>query len=51
MSHKMLRPFIVKVSVLGYFPVYIHVYVTLKSIYLRVHKLPITYSIHPVLVY
>ena len=27
MSHKMLRPFIVKVSVLGYFPLLIHVLV------------------------
>ena len=26
MSHKMLRPFIVKVSVLGYFPLYIQYY-------------------------
>ena len=27
MSHKMLRPFIVKVSVLGYFPLYIYIYI------------------------
>ena len=26
MSHKMLRPFIVKVSVLGYFPLHIDIY-------------------------
>ena len=27
MSHKMLRPYIVKVSVLGYFPLYIYSHV------------------------
>ena len=27
MSHKMLRQFIVKVSVLGYFPLYIYIYI------------------------
>ena len=27
MSHKMLRPFIVKVSVLGYFPLHIYIYI------------------------
>ena len=26
MSHKKLSPFIVKVSVLGYFPLYMHLY-------------------------
>ena len=26
MSHKMVRPFIVKVSVLGYFPLYDYIY-------------------------
>ena len=34
MSHKKLRPFIVKVSVLGYFPLY------------TIYYIPIFYSIH-----
>ena len=30
MCHKMLRPFIVKVSVLGYFPLLIFTYVSIE---------------------
>ena len=32
MSHKMLRPFIVKVSVLGYFPIITHVKLQIEII-------------------
>ena len=33
MSHKMLRPFIVKLSVLGYFPIYIYIYIYTVGLY------------------
>ena len=33
MSHKMLRSFIVKVSVLGYFPLYIYIYIYIYIYY------------------
>ena len=37
MSHKMLRPFIVKVSVLGYFPLYIYIYKCMLTTVTREH--------------
>ena len=50
MSHKMLRPFIVKVSVLGYFPL------RLKSIYNTINMLynynnPCCYNIYIYIIY
>ena len=41
MSHKMLRLFIVKVSVLGYFPLYISIY-----IYLQKHLIISNYDLY-----
>ena len=37
MSHKMLRPFIVKVSVLGYFPLYINYFNIYIYIYIYIY--------------
>ena len=34
MSHKKLRPFIVKVSVLGYFPLYVNARTLKKLLYI-----------------
>ena len=37
MSHKMLRPFLVKVSVLGYFPLYMYIlYIYITNSHFRV---------------
>ena len=53
MSHKILRPFIVKVSVLGYFPlynlyivyIYIYIYIYICIISLNIaHGIVLTYS-------
>ena len=35
MSHEMLRPFIVKVSVLGYFPLVIYYHILVLSYFLK----------------
>ena len=40
MSHTILRPFIVKVSVVGYFPLYIYIYI---YIYILMYILCIPY--------
>ena len=37
MSHKMLRPFIVKVSVLGYFPLYIYSIAKVTVFYIYIY--------------
>ena len=37
MNHNMLRPFIVKVSVLGYFALYLHPTHTYTHIYIHTH--------------
>ena len=38
MNHKMLRPFIVKVSVLGYFPLVMYVGVPMCNIHIQLYK-------------
>ena len=38
MSHKMLRPFIVKFSVLGYFPYMFHIYYTITILFALMKK-------------
>ena len=35
MSHKMLRPCIVKVSVLGYFPLHLHIHMYSMTMYFK----------------
>ena len=40
MSHTMLRPFIVNVSVLGYFPLYIFIYIWYGMVWYQIRVNP-----------